>query len=300
MLAFRAPNTGAHHDGRKLKRLRTIHLATAFAFALFSANAAAQSIAPSNQPAAPTPEQNQDPSAAAPGNPPPATAQNSPPKPDSASPATSSPVVGNPHNIAGFVPNFFVTDEKAETARPLTTKEKFNISWHQMSDLSAHVGNALQAGFQQAADGQPHYGEGWGAYGERYLAAEGDQVSASLFIYGVLPSLLHDDPRYFRRGQGSFVSRSWYAVSRTVVTRKDSGGDTFNIPQVLGQLIQGGISTAYYPRQDRTVAGVFKNWGINLSYSSAYAVVREFYPDLLRFAFHRNPKDSDPLPAAAR
>jgi hypothetical protein len=77
-----------------------------------------------------------------------------------------------------------------------------------------------------------------------------------------------------------------------VITRKNSGDPTFNAPQVLGLLFQQGISTSYYPEQDRSVSDVFQNWGINLAYSSAYNVLKEFYPDFLRIVFHRHPKQT--------
>lgn len=174
----------------------------------------------------------------------------------------------------------------------MTDKEKFTLAYHQFFDVSAHVGNAFQAALQQASNGQPHYGQGWGAYAERFGAAEGDQVTSSLLIYGLLPSVLHDDPRYFRRGKGSFMSRVLYAASRTVITRKDSGDSTFNAPQVFGQLGQGAISTLYYPQQDRSVGAVFHNWGINLAYTSAYLTLREFYPDVIRIVFHHGQKET--------
>jgi hypothetical protein len=73
-----------------------------------------------------------------------------------------------------------------------------------------------------------------------------------------------------------------------VITRTDAGGRTFNTPQVLGQLLQQGISTAYYPEQDRSASGVFEDWGINLAYNSAYNILKEFYPDFLRVLSHRH------------
>ncbi len=192
----------------------------------------------------------------------------------------------------GFIPNFQTSNDQSLAPKALTPKEKFNIAWHNMFDVSAHIGNALQSGVQQASNGQPHYGEGWGAYGERFAAAEGDQITSSIFILGVLPTVLHDDPRYFRRGQGSALSRLKYSVTRTIITRKDDQTPTFNAPQVFGQLIQAGISNAYYPSQDRNISGTFKGWGINLGYNCGYNLLKEFYPDFLN-ALRRHHKDSD-------
>jgi hypothetical protein len=194
----------------------------------------------------------------------------------------------NSKRILGFIPNFQTTNDVPQNQRPLTTKEKYILSLHQMFDFSAHIGNAFQSTIQQATNGQPHYGQGWNALGKRFLASEGDQVTSSLFISGMLPALLKEDPRYFRRGIGSPWSRTWYAMERTVITRKDDGRPTFNTSQTLGQLMSAAISTSYYPKQDRSVSSAFANTGMNLLYNSGYNVLREYYPDILRKLFHRH------------
>ncbi len=128
--------------------------------------------------------------------------------------------------------------------------------------------------------GIPHYGQGWGAFGERFLGQEGDQFTGSFLIYGVLPQLLHQDPRYFRKGKGSALSRVGYAASRTFIARKDSGTSVFNASQIFGQLGQAGISLTYYPRQDRDVKGLFVGWGVNQTYTIGWNQLKEFTPDL--------------------
>lgn len=209
--------------------------------------------------------------------------------PSSPAESPSAPQDDNPKRILGIIPNFQTKNDTPQDQAPLTVKEKYVLAWHQSVDISAHFGNAFQAALQQASDGQPHYGQGWGPYAQRFGAAEADQATSSFFIFGLLPHVLHDDPRYFRKGNGRVWYRIQYAATRTVISRKDSGDPTFNAPQVVGQLLQQGISTAYYPQQDRSVSGVFQNWGINLAYNSAYNVLKEFYPDFLRIAFHRHP-----------
>jgi hypothetical protein len=194
----------------------------------------------------------------------------------------------NPKRILGIIPNFQTKDDTPQNQPPLTVKEKYNLAWHQTVDFSAHIGNAFQAMLQQASNGQPHYGQGWGPYAERFGAAEGDQATSAFFIFGFLPHVLHDDPRYFRKGKGSAWSRIRYSATRTVITRTDAGNATFNVPQVAGQLFQQSISTIYYPPVDRTAGRVFQNWGTSLAYNSAYNVLKEFYPDFLRIVFKRN------------
>jgi hypothetical protein len=222
----------------------------------------------------------------------------------SAPPATpDKPLDENPKRILEIIPNFQTTNEKPEYT-PMTTREKYILAYHQTVDFSAHIGNLFQAALQQASNGQPHYGQGWGPYAQRFGAAEADQVTSAFFIFGLLPHVLKQDPRYFRQGKGSPWSRISYAASRTVIGRTDAGNPTFNTPQVLGQLLQQGISTSYYPEQDRSVNGVFQDWGINLAYNCAYNVLKEYYPDFLRWTFHRHRKqqaaESAPAgPAAA-
>jgi hypothetical protein len=158
--------------------------------------------------------------------------------------------------------------------------QKYAYAFHQAEDFKAHLGNVVQSAIQQGFDAQPHYGQGWGPYAQRFGAAEADQVTSCFFIYGFFPHLFKTDPRYFRKKHGSIWSRMNYAASRTLITKKDSGGPTFNAPQVIGQLFQSGISTAYYPAQDRDAGQVFQNWGTSLLFNSGYNIAAEFYPDI--------------------
>jgi hypothetical protein len=147
-----------------------------------------------------------------------------------------------------IIPNFMTTNDQPENMGPLTPLQKYDIAWDQFSDMSAHFGNVVQAGIPQAANGLPQYGQGWGAFGERYLAQEADQFSGSMLIYGTLATLFHRDPRYFRAGRGSAWSRIAYAASRVVICRTNSGESTFNASSVFGQLGQASISMLYYPQ----------------------------------------------------
>src|SRR5579859_382788 len=186
----------------------------------------------------------------------------------------------------GFKPNL-APFEIPDNAPPLRASQKYAFAFHEAEDFKAHLGNVFQAAFSQAFDAQPHYGQGWGPYAQRYGAAEADQVTSCFFIYGFFPHLLKTDPRYFRQKHGSIWSRTKYAASRTLITKKDSGGLTFNTPQVVGQLFQSGISTAYYPQRDKDPGQVFQSWGLSLLFNSGYNVASEFYPDIWRKVFRR-------------
>jgi hypothetical protein len=188
----------------------------------------------------------------------------------------------------GMIPDFESANDTPANQKPLTVHEKYILAVHQSFDFSAYIGDAFQSGIQQMTNGQPHYGQGWGAYGRRLAAAEADQTSGSMLTYGFFPAVWHEDPRYFRRATGSPASRLWYAVSRTFVTRRDDGTNGFNRSETVGQLVACGISTSYYPAQDRSVGHVFLNWAVNLGYNSGYNVLTEYYIEMLNGIFHHH------------
>jgi hypothetical protein len=192
-----------------------------------------------------------------------------------------SAILASPNRIAFVVPNFVTANDTAANRVPLTTRQKYELAWVSTYDISAHFGNLLESSIQQWTNGEPHYGRNLAAFGKRFAAAEGDQATSSLFIHGLLPSLLKEDPRYFRLGKGSAAARLYRAVTRAVVIRTDAGGHTFNTPAILGQLMQAGISNFYYPPQDRSVNGTVKDLGINVVYDAAFNILKEFYPDVL-------------------
>jgi hypothetical protein len=198
-----------------------------------------------------------------------------------ADPGGENGILASPNRIAFVVPNFVTANDTAANRVPLTSRQKYELAWVSTYDISAHLGNLLESSIQQWTNGEPHYGRNLTAFGKRFAASEGDQATSSLFIHGLLPSLLKEDPRYFRLGKGSAGARLFRAVTRAVVIRTDAGGHTFNTPAILGQLMQAGISNFYYPAQDRSVSGTVKDLGINVVYDAAFNILKEFYPDVL-------------------
>ena len=139
--------------------------------------------------------------------------------------------------------------------KPLTVKEKFQ-EWAK----GAYDPLGLGAGAVEAAtlehsstDGFCGYGEGWSGYGKCFGALELDANISSFIGDFALTSLWHQDPRYFRMGEGSFGRRLWYAVTRVFVTLNDSGHTVFYSSAITGTVAAAGISNLYYPEKDRTV-----------------------------------------------
>ena len=138
------------------------------------------------------------------------------------------------------------------------------------------------AGVAQASDDLSGYGQGAAGYGKRLGAGLADETSAGFFTTFLFPSLLHQDPRYFRQGSGPFKHRLAHAVIRPVVTRKDSGGRAFNWSGLLGGIAASSLSNAYYPTGDRGVGPTFTRVGWGVPFSALDHLIEEFGPDLER------------------
>jgi hypothetical protein len=157
---------------------------------------------------------------------------------------------------------------------------------------------AFLSGISQAENSEPGYGQGWGAYGKRFATAAADGTIENFMTGAVLPSLLHQDPRFYQSSEGGFKQRAWYAVSRIFVTRADSGATQFNYSEIVGSAMSASISTfSYHPRStyistpsnprqfvpsDRTLANAANVWGSQVGYDTITIVVKEFWPDIHR------------------
>lgn len=180
------------------------------------------------------------------------------------------------------LPNF-LTLENANLVPPLTTGQKFKVVARSSFDYAEYAWYASLAGISQAQNSEPGYGQGAAGYGKRYGAAWADGTIENFVTSAILPSVLHQDPRFFQSGHGGFWHRSWYAFSRIIVTRGDSGNAQFNYSEVFGSAFSAGVSTyAYHPQADKTLANSTKVWGTQVGYDALVYVVKEFWPDIRR------------------
>ncbi len=100
-----------------------------------------------------------------------------------------------------------------------------------------------------------------------------------------MPTMLHEDIRYFRLGEGSAWKRTRYALTRVFVTHKDSGAWTFNVSEIAGNAFAASLSNIYYPDSQRTVGNTTQKWGVNVASDAGFNVLKEFWPDIRRKLF---------------
>ncbi len=170
-----------------------------------------------------------------------------------------------------------VFDPNAKVSK-LDPRQKFNLFLRKTFDPSVPLVAAAIAGISQAAKSQPDYGQGGRAYASRFGAAAANIASANFFSTALLPTVFHQDPRFYRKGAGSIRSRFWYAISRELITRQDNGNPSFNISEVLGIGMQTALSDAYYPQNDQTFSNTFSRFGISFGARAILNVLKEFTP----------------------
>jgi hypothetical protein len=187
--------------------------------------------------------------------------------------------------VFGFVPNFYVSYDPQVV--PLTAKLKFQLAFRTMIDPTIIGGIGLNAAFYQATD-YPSYGQGGEAYAKRVGASFANSYTNILVGNAVLPSLLHQDPRYFYQGTGTKKSRLMHALGSAFVTRKDYGRQQINFSAIGGDLASGALANAYYPRRDRGVGLVFTSAATGAGWRMVYGVLQEFV--LRKFTSHHDPQ----------
>jgi len=185
------------------------------------------------------------------------------------------------------LPNF-LTVENASEVPPLTASEKIKLEARSQFDKVEYPWYGVLAGISQAENSEREYGQGMAGYGKRYGAALGDGMIENFLVAAALPSVLHQDPRYYQFGTGSFLHRAGYAVSRIFITRTDSGHAEFNFSEIVGSAMAAGISTySYHPRDERNLANTASVWGTQVGLDMFTLVVKEFWPDIHRKLQHR-------------
>ena len=205
----------------------------------------------------------------------------------SSSATTVNPGEGQTKRILWILPNFRAVNAGVKLP-PQSVKEKFKTSALDSFDYSSFIFAGIQAGIAQATNAYPAFRQGAAGYGRYYWHTFADQTDENLWVEGILPVVLHQDSRYYTLGHGGFIKRGFYAVSRTVITRTDSGRETFNASEVLGAGASAGISSAYYPTQYRTWTKVGQRWLTNVLLDFGTFAAKEFWPDVNRAIFHES------------
>lgn len=200
---------------------------------------------------------------------------------------TSVKVYANPEELAeeqlqlqlhqkvlGFLPNYYSSYDW--NAVHLWPKQKFMLGYRSEFDPVTFAIIAGEATLDQMSGRYPGYGSGIQGYAKRYGADYATNFVGTMIGDVALPTLFHQDPRYFLKGSGSFGSRAAYALSRTVVVRGDDKQPQFAYSRILGDIAAGAIANTYYPADSRGVRLVFTSAAVDLGANAATNLIREF------------------------
>lgn len=201
--------------------------------------------------------------------------------------APSSSSVFNEDRIMGVMPDYQTVRDTTHAVAPLTRREKWLLAEKEIVDPFNIATAFMTAAESQAGNQTPKYGEGWANYGRRVGAAQLDFATQNVFSAGVLAILLHQDPRYFRRGpQSKLFPRIVYSIGQLVIARQDSGREAFNATNFGGMFLGIAASNAYYPGASVRGSVMAGRIWTSLMGGAVGNLMSEFWPDVQQKFFH--------------
>ena len=211
-------------------------------------------------------------------------------------PQDHNPPEAVPKRILGIIPNYR-TSPSLKDYITLTPKSKFKMASQDSFDRGTFILGGLFGGEAQLTKATPSFGQGVRGYARYFSTSYADFVIGNFMTEAVYPTVLRQDPRYFRRATGSVLSRLGYAVGQIFWTHKDSGsGMQFNFSEIVGNSTAVAISNAYYP-DNRTVADATSKLGVQIGVDMAGNILKEFSPELARtFSRKHHPEDDAKSP----
>jgi hypothetical protein len=222
------------------------------------------------------------------------------PAPSEPGPQPATPPTGTPGNapvtadddtgktstrIFGVLPNY-TTIEGARKIAPVSTKEKFHMAAEDAFDKPVFPFVAFTSWLSGVQGEESSWGNGPKAYAKRYATTFTDDVTATFMTTAVMPTILHQDPRYFQLGEGKTLHRAEYAATRSFVTFGRSGQSQFNYSDVTGNFIAAGAANLYHPAEDRSLTDTTLRWGTQMMWDVLSSELKEFWPDI-RQKLHR-------------
>ena len=176
--------------------------------------------------------------------------------------------------VMGVIPNFYSTFDWH--AAPLDAKQKFQLAFRSEIDPVTFVGAAAIAGAEQYKKIYQGYGQEAGGFGKRFAAQYANDFDSRMIGSAVLPSLFHQDPRYFYKGTGTVRERALYAITSAFICRGDNGKREFDFSHIGGDFAAGSLSNLYYPEANEGATLILTNGLIEIGGMAGTNLLREF------------------------
>jgi hypothetical protein len=163
---------------------------------------------------------------------------------------------------------------------PMTWQQKGYLALHDLAD-PANFGTILGiSAITVGADSHSAYGPGLKGFGKSVGVSLLQDATGQFFGAFAVPAVAHQDPRYFRMPHAPLAKRIVYSISRTVVSRSDSGTSMPNYATLLNYPIGAELANLYvpgiHPDGASTVARIFTGYALD----PANNLLNEFLPDV--------------------
>jgi hypothetical protein len=193
-----------------------------------------------------------------------------------------------PKRILGLMPNYRAVSAGAIPPPP-TARQAFKIATQNSFDYSSYVFVGITSLIAEGGDAHKQLGKGVPGFWAYYWRGFVDKTDGNYWVIFALPTVLHEDERYYARGEGGIMKRALYSTSRVLITPDYNHHNTINGAELLGRGISQGISLAYYPSSDRTAGALAQKYGYAIVRDAATNTFREFWPDIAVHVLHRHP-----------
>jgi len=185
-----------------------------------------------------------------------------------------------PQRILGFMPNFRSVSG-GSTPHPPGWIYNFQVATHQATDYSSFIFLGLTSLTAEGLNSHPVLGKGVAGFYAYTWRGFLDKTDGTYLSAWLLPSLLHEDTRYYALGDGhTVISRTPYVISREAVARTYGGRQTPNIAGLGGKVLTQVISRYYYPPGTADFSVLATKFGYSIMREVAFSAIREFYPDI--------------------
>jgi hypothetical protein len=163
----------------------------------------------------------------------------------------------------------------------LTAPEKFRLFVANSIEPVTFIGAAFNSALAQAQNQDRMFGQGAAGYTKRYGTDLTDDVAGDFLHTFMFPALFRQDPRYYRRLEGSTKIRIGHALSHVFVAKGDSGKKMFNFSEWMGTTSMVFLSNSYHPGNPQGLRPAAVRIGTNIATDAGSDVVREFWPEIV-------------------
>ena len=190
--------------------------------------------------------------------------------------------------IMGVLPNFRSVTAGANVPKESTREKLIMATWDNFDYTSLFFAGFI-AGDSFATKSTPEFHQGAAGFARYYWHTVADQAIENYFVEVIVPTVTHEDARYYAMGKegGGFMKRAGYSLSRVLITRTDAGKRTFNYSEITGSAAAASTSIFYYPAKERTVKNGLRDWGLDVTYDGVTFFFHEFWPDIRHAIFGR-------------